>query len=53
MTSSTSKRQVLVIGSQCQSLSHLSFLPKMAEDLHEVMIHPDLGQCTDAAPGGS
>ncbi|MGH8901526.1 MAG: AAA family ATPase, partial [Egibacteraceae bacterium] len=43
-------RRVLVIGSQCAALpnSRLSFLPRVAEDLYEVMTHPDRGCCVPA-----
>src|SRR4051794_16137054 len=53
MGTSTSKRRILVIGSQCASLPpSLSFLPQAGVDLHAVMTDPELGGCTDAAPGG-
>ena len=48
----TGHRRVLVVGSQCASLNHLSFLPQAAEDLHAVLTDFELGGCTDAAPGG-
>jgi hypothetical protein len=53
MNTSISTRRILVIGSQCQSLPPpLSFLKQAAEDLHAVMTDPEVGGCTDAAPGG-
>ena len=53
MSTSISKRRVLVIGSQCLKLPPpLSFLKQAAEDLYAVMTDPELGGCTDAAPGG-
>ena len=53
MNSSISKRRVLVVGSQCQSLPPpLSFLRQTAVDLHAVLTDPELGGCTDAVPGG-
>ena len=42
------ERRILLIGSQCDRLNHLSFLPKVAEDLYEVMIDPQLGECVPA-----
>ena len=49
----TSNRRILVIGSQCASLPPpFSFLPQAAVDLHAVMTDPEVGGCTDAAPGG-
>ncbi|MGC1720598.1 MAG: NACHT domain-containing protein, partial [Isosphaeraceae bacterium] len=49
----TSKRRILVIGSQCASLPPpLPFLPQAAVDLHAVMTDPEVGGCTDAAPRG-
>jgi NACHT domain/Tetratricopeptide repeat len=46
------QRRVLVIGSQCKALNHLSFLPKAAEDLYKVMIDPELGGCVPALERG-
>ncbi|WP_316227997.1 tetratricopeptide repeat protein [Bradyrhizobium sp. SZCCHNR3015] len=46
------KRRILVIGSQCDALPRLSFLPKAAEDLYAVMTHPDFGGCEPALPKG-
>lgn len=43
-----SQRRVLVIGSQCEELGRLSFLPEVAEDLYEVMTDPARGQCAPA-----
>ena len=46
-------RRILVIGSQCELLKpSLSFLPKVAEEFYEVMIHPTLGQCVPALQSG-
>jgi Tetratricopeptide repeat/NACHT domain len=46
------KRRILVIGSQCDALPRLSFLPKAAEDLYAVMTDPDFGGCEPALPNG-
>jgi Tetratricopeptide repeat/NACHT domain len=42
------ERRILLIGSQCDALNSLSFLPTVAEDLYEVMIDPRLGGCVPA-----
>jgi hypothetical protein len=42
------ERRILVIGSQCDALPRLMFLPSFAQDLYEAMIDPTLGQCTSA-----
>src|SRR5512133_1237399 len=46
------ERRILVIGSQCESLGRLSFLPKAAEDLYAVMTDPELGGCVPALSTG-
>jgi hypothetical protein len=46
------ERRVLVIGSQCDRLDRLSFLPKAAEDLYTVMTDPELGGCVPALSEG-
>jgi tetratricopeptide (TPR) repeat protein len=46
------ERRILVIGSQCDRLNRLSFLPKAAEDLYAVMTDPDLGSCVPALSEG-
>src|SRR4051812_47092099 len=46
-------RRALVIGSQCQQLGTLSFLPRLAEDLYAVLTDPLLGACEPALPGQS
>jgi hypothetical protein len=45
------QRRILVIGSQCKAMPTLSFLPKAAEDLYEVMTDPTLGGCVPAMKG--
>lgn len=44
------KRRLLLIGSQCQQLNHLAFLPEAAHDLHAVLTEPELGGCVSALP---
>ena len=41
-------RRILVIGSQCKNLGHLSFLPQFAKDLYAVMTDQALGMCVPA-----
>jgi tetratricopeptide (TPR) repeat protein len=43
-----SERRILVIGSQCDQLGRLSFLPQAAQDLYAVMTDPNLGGCVSA-----
>src|SRR5271165_957221 len=45
------ERRILVIGSQCQALGDLPFLPKAAEVLYAVMTNPDRGACMPAIDG--
>ena len=45
-------RRALVIGSQCKQLGTLSFLPKVAEELYDVLTDPAKGGCTAATPHG-
>ncbi len=40
-----SERRILVIGSQCEALQHLGFLPNAAQDLYAVMTDPERGAC--------
>lgn len=47
-----SQRHLLVIGSQCEALGRLSFLPRVAHDLFAVMTDPDLGGCVSAVHDG-
>jgi hypothetical protein len=42
------QRRILVIGSQCNHMAPLSFLPKAAQDLYGVMTDPVLGGCAPA-----
>jgi hypothetical protein len=44
------QRRILVIGSQCEALGHLDFLPQIAQDLYEVMTNSERGQCLSALP---
>jgi tetratricopeptide (TPR) repeat protein len=46
------ERRALVIGSQCDALSPLSFLPETAQRLHIVLLDPELGACTAAIGSG-
>jgi hypothetical protein len=46
-----SGRRVLVIGSQCQRLGRLSFLPEVAARLHALMTDPGPGECLGAEVG--
>ena len=39
------QRRLLVIGSQCDRLNRLDFLPEVAERLHALLIHPGPGEC--------
>jgi hypothetical protein len=43
-----SERRILVIGSQCDALSRLDFLPQAARELYQVMIDPERGACVSA-----
>ena len=55
MSTTTSNRRLLVIGSQCEALGEgyrLKFLPRAAEELYTVLIDPDLGQCLPVQPDG-
>ncbi len=45
------ERRVLIIGSQCQQLPPLSFLPEVAHELYAVLTTSDLGGCGSALPG--
>ena len=45
------QRRLLVIGSQCQKLNHLSFLPEVAARFHALMVEPGPGECIGAAVG--
>lgn len=45
------ERRILVIGSQCEALGNLPFLPKAAEELYKVMIDPERGACKPALQG--
>ena len=42
------ERRVLVIGSQCQALQELPFLPRAAQELYAVMTDPERGACVSA-----
>lgn len=42
------ERRVLVIGSQCEALGELSFLPAAAHDVYAVMTDPERGSCLSA-----
>ena len=46
-----SHRRILVIGSQCEALGKLEFLPQVAQDLYAVMTDPKLGACVSAIEG--
>jgi hypothetical protein len=46
-----SGRRVLVIGSQCERLGHVSFLPEVAVHLHALMTDPGPGECLGAEVG--
>src|SRR6516162_1079948 len=46
------ERRVLVIGSQCQALQHLAFLPSAAQELYAVMTDPERGACVPATEDG-
>lgn len=47
-----SERRILVIGSQCEALSQLGFLPQAAQELYQVMMDPERGACVSALEGG-
>jgi hypothetical protein len=42
------QRRVLVIGSQCEALGRLDFLPNAAEEIYRVMTDPERGGCVSA-----
>jgi hypothetical protein len=42
------ERRILVIGSQCEALRDLKFLPQVAEELYAVMTDPKRGACVSA-----
>jgi cytochrome c-type biogenesis protein CcmH/NrfG len=42
------QRRALVIGSQCDVLPKLAFLPARAQDLYAVLTDPGIGQCLSA-----
>ena len=44
-------RRILVIGSQCEVLGPLAFLPQAAQDLYAVMTDPERGACVSAIEG--
>jgi hypothetical protein len=46
------ERRILVIGSQCQALQELPFLPRVAHELYAVMTDPERGACVSAIEGG-
>ncbi len=41
----------IVIGSQCEALQPLAFLPQAAQDLYAVMTDPERGACISALAG--
>lgn len=43
-----SERRILVIGSQCDALGRLDFLPQAARQLYQVMMDPERGACVSA-----
>jgi len=45
------ERRILVIGSQCEALGDLAFLPQAAKDLYAVMTDPERGACVTALAG--
>ncbi len=47
------ERRILVIGSQCEALGRLPFLPQAAQDLYAVMTDPERGACVSALAGNS
>ena len=46
-----SQRRILVIGSQCEALQYLDFLPQTARDLYAVMTDRERGACVSALDG--
>jgi hypothetical protein len=46
-----SQRRILVIGSQCEALQRLGFLPQAAQDLYAVMTDRERGACVSALDG--
>jgi hypothetical protein len=53
MSTTTSNRRLLVIGSQCEALGEgyrLKFLPPAAEELYKVLVDPDFGRCRPVQP---
>jgi hypothetical protein len=45
------QRRILVIGSQCEALQRLEFLPQAAQHLYAVMVDPERGACVSAVDG--
>jgi hypothetical protein len=45
------QRRILVIGSQCEALQPLAFLPSAAQNLYAVMVDPARGACVAAIDG--
>ena len=53
MSTTTSNRRLLVIGSQCEALGEgyrLTFLPPAAEELYTVLTDPAFGRCLPVQP---
>ena len=50
--SSHGPARLLVIGSQCDILNELKFLPEVAERLHALLIHPGPGECVGVPLNG-
>ena len=48
-----SDRRILVIGSQCEALGRLDFLPQTAQDFYSVMTDANHGACVSALDGDS
>jgi NACHT domain/Tetratricopeptide repeat len=42
------QRRILVIGSQCDALGKLDFLPELAVQLYNAFTNPDIGMCESA-----
>jgi tetratricopeptide (TPR) repeat protein len=45
------QRRILVIGSQCDALGPLNFLPELAKQLYDVFTNPNIGMCVSALEG--
>lgn len=52
MSTGKTKRHVLVIASQCDTLDHLDGLDDCAKAFYDVMVNGNIGQCVSALGEG-